>query len=127
MGGVVVLGAHRDDDLADGDTGSHVHGLAVGVAHAGGEAIRAGTGEHFVLADHVERVAADLDVVSLLARGLGQVLVAGDAGGLQSGGGQLLLLAGDQVRHEGEHVDHGLLGPAVENPDLGVGHASAEP
>ena len=126
VGSVVILGADRHDDLADGDTGSHLHGLTVGVTHTGGQTIGSGAGKHLVLADDVERVSAGSDVVTLLAGGLHQVLVARHTGGLKGAGSQLLLLVGHQVSDEGEHIDIGLLGSAIIDPDLGVGDTSAE-
>lgn len=126
VGSVGILGADRHDDLTNGDTGSHLHGLTVGVSHTGGQTIGSGAGKHLVLADDVERVSAGSDVVTLLAGGLHQVLVARHTGGLKGAGSQLLLLVGHQVSNEGEDVDIGLLGSAVINPDLSVGNTSAK-
>lgn len=123
---VGVLGTHRNDDLADGDTGSHLHGLAVRASHTRGETIGTSAGKHLVLTDDVERVGTSADVVAFLASGLGQVLVAGHTGSLQGAGGQLLLLVGHQVGDEGELVDRDLLGSAVIDSNLGVGDTSAE-
>ena len=124
--GVGILGADRHDDLADGDTGSHLHGLTVGVTHTGGQTIGSGAGKHLVLADNVVRVSASSDVVALLAGGLGQVLVASHTGGLKGASSQLLLLVGHKVSNEGEDIDIGLLGTAIVDSDLGVGDTSAE-
>jgi hypothetical protein len=124
--GVGILGADRHDDLADGDTGSHLHGLTVGVTHTGGQTIGSGAGKHLVLADNVVRVSASSDVVTLLAGGLGQVLVASHTGGLKGASSQLLLLVGHKVSNEGEDIDIGLLGTAIVDSDLGVGDTSAE-
>ena len=126
VGSVGILGADRHDDLANGDTGSHLHGLTVGVSHTGGQTIGSGAGKHLVLADDVERVSAGSDVVTLLTGGLHQVLVARHTGGLKGASGQLLLLVGHQVSNEGEDIDVGLLGSAVINPDLSIGDTSAE-
>ena len=57
--------------------------------------ISSGTGQHFVDAEDVERVDPDSDVESILAAVLDEILVATDAPGLQSLGGDLLQL----VRH----------------------------
>ncbi len=126
VGSVGILRADRHDDLADGDTGSHLHGLTVGVSHTGGQTIGSGAGKHLVLADDVERVSAGSDVVTLLTGGLHQVLVARHTGSLKGASGQLLLLVGHQVGNEGEDIDVGLLGSAVINPDLSIGDTSAE-
>lgn len=72
------------------------------------------------------RVGTSSDVVTFLSGGLGQVLVAGNAGSLKSASGQLLLLIGNQVGHEREHIDGGSLGSAIINPDLSIGDSSAE-
>ena len=126
VGSVGILGADRHDDLANGDTGSHLHGLTIGVSHTGGQTIGSGAGKHLVLADDVERVSAGSDVVTLLTGGLHQVLVARHTGSLKGASGQLLLLVGHQVSNEGEDIDVGLLGSAVINSDLRVGDTSAE-
>jgi len=126
VGSVGILRADRHDDLTNGDTGSHLHGLTVGVSHTGGQTIGSGAGKHLVLADDVERVSAGSDVVTLLTGGLHQVLVARHTGSLKGASGQLLLLVGHQVGNEGEDIDAGLLGSAVINSDLRVGDTSAE-
>ena len=113
-------------DTADGDTGSHLHGLSVRATHARRQTIGAGAGKHLVLAHDVEGVAAGADVVALFAGVLRQVLVAGNASGLQGAGSQLLFLVRHQVADEGEVVDGGALGTAVEDADLGIGDTSAE-
>lgn len=123
---VRILSADRHDDLADGNTGSHFHGLTVRTTHTGGQTIGTGAGKHLVLTDDVEGVGTSSDVVTLLSSGLGQVLVAGDTGSLQSAGSQLLLLVRHQVSDEGESIDTDLLGSAIVNPDLSIGDTSAE-
>ncbi|CAH0374992.1 unnamed protein product [Pelagomonas calceolata] len=124
---VRVLRAHAQDGLADGHARRALHGLAVRVAHARRQSIRASTGKHLVLPNHVERVRPRANVVRLLAAHLDEVLVARDARRLQSIGGDLLLLVGDQMGHEGELVDGRLFVAAVENADLRVRHAAAVP
>lgn len=123
---VGILGTHGHNDLADGDTGSHLHGLTVGVSHTGRQTIGSGARKHLILTNDVERVRAGSNVVAFLAGGLGKVLVAGHTGSLEGASGQLLLLVGHQVSNEGEHIDAGSLGSAVKNPDLGIGDTSAE-
>ncbi len=53
-------------------------------------------------------------------------LVATDASGLQSLGGELLVLVRHEMDAEREVIDIGLLATQVEDPDLGVRDASAE-
>ena len=126
VGSVVILGAHREDDLADSNTGSHFHWLAVRSTHTGGETICAGAGKHLVLTDDVERVGTATNVVTFLAGGLDKVLVACDTSGFKSASGQLFLLIGDQVGNEWELIDRGLLGSAIINSDLGIWDTTAE-
>lgn len=125
-GAEVVLGAHRDNRLADGHTGSRALRLAVGVAHSRLQSIGTGARKHLVDTQHLERVAADAHVEVVLAAVLGQVTVGSNAGGLEGLRGQLLLLVRDQVGHEGEEVDRGLLVAHVVDADLGVRHTAAE-
>ena len=54
-------------------------------------------------------------------------LVATDTSCLEGLGGQLLVLIGHEVDAQGELVDAGLLAAQVEDPDLGIGHTTAEP
>merc|ERR1719152_704878 len=123
----LVLRAHADDRLADGHARRALHGLAVRVAHARRQPIRAGAGKHLVLPDDVEGMSPRANVVRLLAAHLDEVLVAGDARRLQRVRRDLLLLVGDQMGHEGELVDGRLFVAAVENADLRVRHAAAVP
>jgi hypothetical protein len=125
VGSVGVLGSHGEDDLANADTGSHLHGLAVRASHTTGQTICTSAGQHLVLTNDVERVGSAADVVAFLAGGLGQVLVAGHTGSLQRAGGQLLLLVGHQVGDEGELVDRDLLGSTIKDSDLCIGNTSA--
>ena len=105
--------------------------------------ISSGTGQHFVDAEDVEGVDPNPDVEPILAAVLDEVLVAADAPGLQSLGGQLLQLVRHQVDREGELVNTGLkwrrssssktqqiaahlLTSQVEDPNLGVGDTTIE-
>ena len=127
VGLVGVLGADGDEDLADGDAGGDSDGLSVGVPHTGTETISSSARKHLIGAEDVEGVGAHADVVGVLSDGLGQVLVDGDAGGLEGLGGNLLLLVAHHVGDEGEEIDGGLLGADVVDADLGVGHTTAVP
>lgn len=127
VGLVDVLGPDGDQNLSDGHTRGDSDGLSVGVPHSGTEAISSGARKHLVGAEDVEGVGAHADVVAVLSNGLGQVLVDGDAGGLESLGGDLLLLVAHHVGDKGEEIDGGLLGANIVNADLGVGHSTAVP
>jgi hypothetical protein len=127
MGSIFVLSPDGDDDLTDGNTGSHLHGLTIGATHARGQTIGTRARKHLVLTDNVERVATSTDVVSVLAGVLQQVLVASNTGGLKGAGCDLLLLVRDKMGHKGEHIYSGSLGTAVEDSDLGIGDTTAEP
>ena len=83
--------------------------------------------KHLVHTQHVVRVRADAHVEVVLTHGVNHVLVARDAGSLQSLGRQLLVLVGHHVhgaRVEGAGL---LLSAGVEDADLRVRHTSAKP
>jgi len=122
---VNVTRADRHDDLADGHTGSHLHGLTVRATHTGGESIGSGAGKHLVLTDNVERVRTGADVVTFFASGLRHVLVARHTGSLKGASRKLLLLVRHQVGNERESIDGGLLGSAIEDSDLGIRDTTA--
>ena len=105
--------------------GGDAERLAVGAAHAGLKTISTGARKHLVDTQHVVRVAADADVVALLAAVVEEVLVAGNARGLKGLGGELLLLAGHHVDGVGGLVHDGALGADVEDADLRVRHTTA--
>ena len=73
----------------------------VGVVHTqrGLFHTRTGAREHFILADHMVRVAAGADVESLLAARLDHVLVAGHACGFE---GLTRDLKPQETRHKGK-------------------------
>jgi hypothetical protein len=72
-------------------------------------------------------VDADTEMEGFLSGGLDEVLVGANTGGLESLGGQLLVLVGDQVDAEREVVYVGLLATEVEDADLGIGDTTVEP
>lgn len=117
---VGLLGADRDQRLANLDTGNDTLWLAESVTHTRLETIGAGAGKHLVDAGHVERVHAHLQVETFLTAHLHQVLVAGDTGSLQSLGGQLLTLVRHQVDGAGELIYGRALGTQVINADLRI-------
>jgi len=79
---VAVTGAHREQNLANVDTGNGVVGLTVSTTHTGLEPIGTSARKHLVDTDDVERVNTDTQVERVLARGLGDVLVGTDTGSL---------------------------------------------
>jgi len=120
-----ILPANGQQDLSDVDAGGHADGLAVRVPHPAGQSIRPGAAKHLVGPDDVEGVDAHPDVIPVLANGVGEVLVDGDAAGLQGLAGDLLLLVAHQVADEGKEVDGGLLRANVVDLDLGLGDTAA--
>ena len=64
---VLLLDAHREDDLADVHAGDGAQRLAEGAAHTGLQSIGTGTRQHLVDAQHVEGVDADAHVEGVLA------------------------------------------------------------
>ena len=64
----------------------------------------------------------DPQVERVLSRGLDDVLVAANTGGLEGLRRDLLVLVRDQVGAEGEVIDRGPLSAQVEDPNLGIGY-----
>ena len=79
--GVLMLVVSPDghEGLADVDTGTDALGLAESTSHSGLQPIGAGARQHFVDAEDVEGVNADLDVELILGRVLHHVLLAKNA------------------------------------------------
>jgi len=73
------------------------------------------------------RVDTDAEMETFLSGNLDKVLVGANTGGLESLGGQLLVLVGDQVNAEREVVDVGALAAEIEDADLGVRYTTVEP
>jgi len=84
--------------------------------------IGSGTGQHLVDTDDVEGVGPDPQVERVLSRGLDDVLVAANTGGLEGLRRDLLVLVRDQVGAEGEVIDRGPLSAQVEDPNLRIGY-----
>lgn len=122
-----VLCADAQQDLSDIDTGGNPNGLSVRVSHTRRKPIGTGARKHLVGAQDMEGMGADADVVSVLSDRLGQVLVDGNTAGLKSLGRNLLLLVADQMGHEGEEIDGGLLVANVKDLDLGFWYTTAVP
>jgi hypothetical protein len=72
-------------------------------------------------------VDADTEMETFLSCNLDEVLVGANTGGLESLGGQLLVLVGDKVDAEREVVYVGLLATEVEDADLGIRYTTVEP
>jgi len=125
-GTVGVTSSHREEDLADVDTGDSAVGLAESATHSGLQSIGTSARQHLVDADDVVWVSADTEVETFLSGSLDHVLVGANAGGLERLGAQLLIFVGDQVNTGGELVDVGTLAAQVEDSDLWVWHTTVE-
>mmetsp|Transcript_41504 Transcript_41504/g.93785 ORF Transcript_41504/g.93785 Transcript_41504/m.93785 type:complete len:213 (-) Transcript_41504:80-718(-) len=123
---VDITGAHRQQDLANLNTGDSAVCLTKRSTHASLQTIGARAGKHLVDAKHVPRVHADTQVEGLLAGGLHHVLVAGDTGRLERLRGQLLLLHTHHVSGKGEVIDRVLLLARIIDANLGVRHSAVE-
>lgn len=123
---VGILGTNREDDLTNVDTGGGRVRLTPGTTHTGLKTISTGTGQHLVDTEDVEGVETDTHMEGILARHLGDVLVAANTAGLQCLGRDLLLLVAEQVNAEGELVDTSLLTTEVVDTNLWVGDTTAE-
>lgn len=94
--------------------------------HPGLQPIGAGAGQHFVNAQHVERVQPDPEMKGVLAARGGHLLSHGDADGLQRFGRDLLFGHRDEHEALGEEVGGRLFVPDVVDADFGVGHSAVE-
>lgn len=123
---VLLSHAHRDQRLVDVHTSDGALRLAVGASHAGLQSIGAGTGQHLVDTDHVERVGAHSNVERVLAAGLHQVLVRADTRRLQGLRRDLLILARDQVHAQRKLLDASLLLAQIEDSNFRIRHTTTE-
>ena len=126
-GAVSVPSPDGHEDLADVHTSDKTVGLAEGTTHTGLEPIGSGARQHLVDADDMVGVDADTQMETFLSGNLDEVLVGANTGGLESLGGQLLVLVGDQVDAEREVVDVGALAAEIEDADLCVRYTAVEP
>lgn len=148
---VGVTGADGQNDLANVHTGDETLGLTEGTTHTGLQTIGTSARQHLVDTDDVEGVHTDAQVETFLTgdldkvpiesymrlcswrsgerRGSGSdnVLVGANTGGLESLGGQLLVLVGNQVDAHGEVIHVGLLTTKIEDTNLRVGNTTVEP
>jgi hypothetical protein len=126
-GAVGVPSPDGHEDLADVHTCDKSVGLAERATHTGLKPIGSGARQHLVDTDDMVGVNADTEMETFLSGNLDEVLVGANTGGLESLGGQLLVLVGDQVDAEGEVVDVGALAAEIENADLRVRYTAVEP
>jgi hypothetical protein len=127
VGAERVLCSQRHEDLANVHTSDKSVGLAESTTHTGLKPISSSARQHLVDADDVVGVDADTEMERLLSGSLDHVLVGANTGSLESLGGQLLVLVGDQVDAEREVVYVRALATEVENADLGIGYTTVEP
>lgn len=124
---VGVTGADGQNDLTNVHTGDETLGLTEGTTHTGLQTIGTSARQHLVDTDDVEGVDADAEVETFLTGDLDKVLVGANTGGLESLGGQLLVLVGNQVDAHGEVIHVGLLTTKIEDTNLRVGNTTVEP
>ena len=127
MGSIVVLAAHRKENLANVDPSTGTLGLAEGTPHSSLEPISPSARKHLVDTEHMEGMNSDPEVESILPCRLGHVLVACDTGSLKSLTGDILLLPRDEMHTVGELVYSLLLHSNIIDPDLGVRNTTAIP
>ena len=63
----MITSPHREQDLADVDTGHGAVGLAPCTTHTGLQPICTGTGQHLIDTDDVVRVSANAEVEAFFA------------------------------------------------------------
>ena len=120
-----ILSTNRKKDLSNIHTSGNTNGLSVRMPHTAGKPIGSSARKHLVGTNDVEGVHTDANVVSILADGVGQVLVDGDTAGLECLGGDLLLFVADEVGYKGEEIDGSFLGSHVVDLDFGFGDTTA--
>jgi len=123
---LVILAADGDQDLTDVAPGSLTVGTTERTTHTGLKPIRTSATQHLVDAKHVEGVGAHADVEVILTGGVDHVLVHRNTGGLQSLGGDLLVLVGDHMHGGGVDIGGNLLATGIEDPDLRIRDTSAK-
>lgn len=126
-GAVGIPGSDGHEDLANVDTGNETVRLSESTTHSGLQPIGTSARQHLVDTDDVVGVDADTEMETFLSGNLDEVLVGANTGGLESLGGQLLVLVGDEVDAEREVVYAGLLATEVEDADLGIRYTTVEP
>lgn len=125
--GVAVASAHRNQRLANVNTGGTAVGLTPGTAHTLLETISSSARKHFVNTQNVEGVWADAHVEAVTAELRGQILVNADTRGLKCLRRDLLALVRDKVHAERELVNGRLLAAQIKRADLRVGNCAVVP
>ena len=87
--------------------------------------ISACAGQHLVDTEDMVGMYTDAEMESVLAGGLGNVLVGANTGGLKGLARELLVFVGNEVDAVGELVDGSTLAAQVENTDLDKTKADA--
>jgi len=124
---VGILRADAQQDLAYIDACGNADGLPVRVPHTRRKPIGAGTTQHFVRTQHVERMRAHADVERVLTDMLAQMLVDSNAARFESLGRDLLLLVTHQVGNERELIDRRFLGADIKNTNLRFRYTTTVP
>jgi hypothetical protein len=127
VGAEGVLCPERHEDLANVHTSDKTVGLAESTTHTSLKPISSSARQHLVDADDMVGVDTDAEMEGFLSGSLDHVLVGANTGGLESLGGQLLVLVGDKVDAQGEIVDVGALAAEIEDADLRVRYTTVEP
>jgi len=127
MGSIVVLAAHRKENLANVHPSTGTLGLAEGTPHSSLEPISPSTRKHLVDTEHMEGVNPDPEVEGILSCRLGHVFVARDTGSLKSLTRDILLFPRDKVHTVGELINSLLLHSNIIDPDLGVRNTTTIP
>ena len=124
--GVDVLATDGDEDLSNLDTGDVSDWLSEGSSHSGLESIGSGAGKHLVDADDVEWMDSHSHVEGVLSGHLGDVLVGTDTGSLESLGGDLLELSGEEMDARWELINVSSLSSEIEDTETGIWDSTAE-
>jgi len=127
MNAILVLATHGQEHLSNGHPSAHPLRLAESASHTRLEPISPGAREHLVDTEHMEGMHTDTQMERILSCVLGHVLVAGNAGRLESLTGDILLFPRHQVHTEGEFIDSLLLHAHIVNADLRVRDTPAKP
>jgi len=88
---IFVVGADRDDGLANVHAGNSTQRLTKSTSHSGLQSISTGTRQHFVDADDMVGVDSDTDMRLILTSVLGHVLIAANTASLKCLRGELFI------------------------------------
>jgi len=125
VGTVGSLGANREDDVTDIDTGNHARGLAEGTTHTGLQTIGTCAGKHLVDTEHVEGMHTHTEVEALLSGVLCEVLVGANTSCLKSLRRVVLLLQRDKMDTEREIINTSITITKIVHADLAVRNTTA--